>query len=274
MAKASNSSRNLGTLTYDSDRTLSMRRQSSVILFKPAKCIVPLAMLVISSMSLTGCVRRVGRNSNCEWPVEPGAKALHLDDSKDARHLSSDLEFAEDLAVRYVDAHFGPRSGNYESRQVASQAMNSCMVKLGQSISESHNVPANALKDFFGRRNYVADFAINLPFFLLYWLISAVLAKKLLRSYPPHEGMVLVLAILALTSLAFGVAGMLLGQLWSIVAENLRVGTGHLSYRVGRLPSERHRMIFCLFCVLLFWSAVWARSKRRATQVDVSSSAG
>jgi len=52
----------------------------------------------------TGCVRRDGRNSDCRWPREP---ANH---PADARHLSADAEFAEDLAIRYADTNHGLRT--------------------------------------------------------------------------------------------------------------------------------------------------------------------
>jgi hypothetical protein len=46
---------------------------------------------------MVGCVRRDGRNSDCKWPCEI---PVH---SADARHLSADAEFGEDLAIRYAD---------------------------------------------------------------------------------------------------------------------------------------------------------------------------
>src|ERR1051326_2327118 len=61
-----------------------------------------LAALVIS-LALAGCVRREGRNSDCIWP-EVNARPLDPSRGDDARHLREDVELAEDLAVRYMDA--------------------------------------------------------------------------------------------------------------------------------------------------------------------------
>ena len=47
-------------------------------------------------LGAVGCVRRDGRNSDCKWPTEIVSHA------PDARHLSADAVFAEDLAIRYA----------------------------------------------------------------------------------------------------------------------------------------------------------------------------
>jgi hypothetical protein len=63
--------------------------------------------------------------------------------------------------------------------------------------------------------------------------------------------------------LAFGFGGLLLGEEWSLTAESLRVGTGHLSYRGDRLPWAQHRIGFFVLCVALFWSAATVRFRVR-----------
>jgi hypothetical protein len=71
--------------------------------------------------------------------------------------------------------------------------------------------------------------------------------------------MTAALVMSLLCSLAFGVAGLLLGEQWSTMAESIRVGTGHLSYRVDRLPWVQHRIGFFVLCVAVFWSAAVVR---------------
>lgn len=51
----------------------------------------------------------------------------------------------------------------------------------------------------------------------------------------------------------------MLGQKWSTVMENLRVGNGHLSYRVDRLPWERHQMNFVALYIVIFWGVAIAQ---------------
>jgi hypothetical protein len=126
--------------------------------------------------------------------------------------------------------------------------------------------PQDILVDFFGRRNFAADIAIILSFLVLYGLLAAVLLGRLLRRYPVEESWPVTLAMTALASLAFGFGGMLLGEQWSAIAENIRVaingdakylGFGHLGPR--SLPWTRHELGFFVLCVVLFWGAAVAR---------------
>jgi hypothetical protein len=69
--------------------------------------------------------------------------------------------------------------------------------------------------------------------------------------------------MITLCSLAFGVGGMLFCEQWSILVENIHVGTGHLSYRVDRLLWVLYRVGYFLLCLALFWGAAAARYKMR-----------
>jgi hypothetical protein len=57
------------------------------------------SVTLLVSLTIVGCIRREGRNADCKWPAEISRQ------SANARHLSADAEFAEDLAIRYADAH-------------------------------------------------------------------------------------------------------------------------------------------------------------------------
>src|SRR5207248_2582014 len=70
-----------------------------------------LSVTLLFSLTVVGCVRRNGRNADCKWPAEISGHFA------DARHLSADAEFAEDLAIRYADTHHGLRTPNYVSRE-------------------------------------------------------------------------------------------------------------------------------------------------------------
>lgn len=221
------------------------------------------ALGLIVSLVFTGCVRREGRNSDCIWP-EINARALDLGRGGDARHLREDVELAEDLAVRYMDAQRQSQSTQLRPERPPSEVLNTCRNSLLKQISTSHNVSPKEVVQFFGRRSLAIDVTVIFPFFLLYALLAMLLAGWLLRRYPPEESMTAALAMSLLCSLAFGVGGLLLGEQWSITAENIRVGTGHLSYRVDRLPWVQHRLGFFVLCLALFWSAALVRFLVRA----------
>ena len=215
------------------------------------------------SLASMGCVQRERRNSECIWP-EVNAKPLDLSRGGDASHLREDVEFAEDLAVRYMDAQVRSQSAQPRPRRPPGEVMNACRNSLLKQISTSHNVSPREVVQFFGRRSLAIDLMVILPFFLLYALLAIVLVGWLLRRYPPEESMTAAVAMSLFCSLAFGVGGLLLGEQWSITAESIRVGTGHLSYRVDRLPWVQHRMVFFVVCMALFWSAAIVRFRVRA----------
>jgi hypothetical protein len=114
-----------------------------------------------------------------------------------------------------------------------------------------------------GHRSLVIDLAVIFPFLLLYGLLATWLTGWLRRRYPPEDSMTAALAMGLFCSLVFGVGGLMLGEEWSLMAESLRVGTGHLSYRVDRLPWAHHRIGFLVLCAGLFWLAAAVRFRVR-----------
>ncbi len=230
------------------------------LMFRPR---ISTMIVLLASISMTGCVRRSGRNSDCKWPEDPDAKTLAPNQRGYARHLRDDVEFAEELAVEYMDAHHGPRSGEFRSQKAASQALNTCLGALIEQIAKSHNVPPREVVKFFGRRSLAIDVAATLPFVLLYCVLAGMLIGKLRRRYPPEDGWTVALVMIILSSLAFGVGGMMLGEQWSTLVENIRIGTGHLSYRVDRLPWVRHQIGFFVLYVVLFWGVAILRFRAR-----------
>ena len=218
------------------------------------------------SIASTACVRRQGRNSECIWPDEPGARTLDPSRRGDAWHLREDVELAEELAVRHMDAQ--RRSRQLKGR-TPSEVMNTCRDSLLEQISTVHNVPPKEVIQFFGRRSLAIDLAVIVPFLLLYCFSAALLTRWLCRRYPPEESVATALAMALFCSLVFAIGGLLLGEEWSLAAESLRVGTGHLSYRADRLPWAHHRIGFFVLCIILFWGAAAPRLRGRQQRSTV-----
>ena len=210
-----------------------------------------LALLVFVCMA--GCVRHDGRNPDCRWPGETGARALNPSQPRDRQHLSEDAEFAEELAIRYADTHDGLRSGHFESREVYVQGRDRCLGEMFAEIGKAHGVTPTEVFKSLGRNRAEFDLAVNLPFVLLYIFAASVMVRRIWGRCPPGEGWMVGMAMVLLCSLAFGAGGVLLGEQWSTAAESVRVGSGHLSYRVDRLPWVRYRGELFAFTVMLFW---------------------
>lgn len=154
---------------------------------------------------LTACLPREGLNSACQWPATAPLGSLR-----------ADLELAEELATRYMDAHAGPRDPS-----AAAQAKNRCMGTLLAALAPRHGLTAQQAFQSFGKRSLAIDAAIYLPFLLLYFFA----ARLLQRRFPQ---------IFVLVALAAG--AVLLAQLWAILIESLRLGNPHLGGRALRLP--------------------------------------
>ena len=132
--------------------------------------------VVLCSLSIVGCMRREGRNADCKWPGEISGR------SADARDLSADAEFAEDLAIRYADTHYGLRTPGYVSGEVYVAARERCMASLFEQVANEHGVPVGLVSGALGRNRTGIDLAINLPFLLLYCLAALAVAHWLWRS--------------------------------------------------------------------------------------------
>ena len=217
---------------------------------------------VISAMLLSllitgGCVRRDGRNADCKWPPE------NLIRSADSRHLSADAEFAEDLAIRYADSHYGLRSTNYVSGDAYATARDGCMEKLFKQIANEHGVSVALLSGSLGRNRAVIDLAVNLPTLLLYCFAVTGIARFLWHKYPYEEhGWIPAAPMAVFLSFVIAAAIMMFGDVWSGAVESLRIGNGHMSYRLQRLWWLRHRPELFTGAVIVFWLAVVATAVR------------
>lgn len=196
-----------------------------------------------------GCVRRDGRNTNCEWPGEAGAQKLSPSQTDYAQHLSADAEFAEELADRYALKRARP--GDKESFV---SARKQCLQVMFTEVANVHGVTLTEVSRYLGTKRTVIDITLNLPFVFLYALASRAMGRRIWRRCTPSEGWLLGAVLVLLCSLAFGVIGELLGEQWSMITEAFRIGTGHLGVRFTRLSWVRHPGTVSAFLVVLFWS--------------------
>jgi hypothetical protein len=160
------------------------------------------------------------------------------------------MEFAEELAIEYMDTHRG-------------QGLRGCMISLSEKIAQAHHVTPDQVAGFFGKRSVGVDVAINLPYLALYGLLAGLVARWLLRRYPPQDGMTVTTLFIFLSSLVVGAGGLLVGQVWDGITEGIRVDNGHMSYRLDRLPFVRHPLAMFFLCVAVFWVAAGVRYRMR-----------
>jgi hypothetical protein len=214
-------------------------------------------LTLVLLLGAAGCFRRDGRNSDCKWPVE----AVHH--TPTPRHLSADAEFAEDLAIRYADSHFG----RYNPSENYGDERDRCMEALFKKVAQEHGVPVEQVSDSLGRNRVYIDLAEILPFSALYFFVAVVVARMSWRRYSPEEhgwtsGIIMTLFL----SVVFAGAGMLLGDVWCDIAETYRIDNSHMSYRLNRLVWPRHRAEFFVGLLVVFWLAATVAARNMRSQ--------
>jgi len=215
------------------------------------------SLFLLLFVALPACVRRDGRNADCQWPGEIGSTRLTANQPGFREHIIGDLEFAEDLAIRYMDSRRGLREA-----QTAADAKNGCMGNLLNEIGAVHGITAEEAFQYFGQRRLGVDLAMALPFFLLCGFAADVMVRRVRGRHPREEGLAAV-AVIVVCSLVFALGGLLIGGFWSSSAESLRIGTGHLSNRALRLPWEQHRAEIFVLLTILFWVIAAVRYRVR-----------
>lgn len=188
---------------------------------------------------LAACTLHAQPNSDCQWPS-----------NAPQRSLARDAEFAEDLAIRYADTHVGAPGGRFQSW---AEARNQCLAKLLPPIARAHGVTAQQTVQSISERPAAFDFAVMFSFALLYTLAAVVAARwlsgKFVDGPADPAGIMMTLYVAPVISLA----GVLIGEAWTLTAAGLRLRTGHLSYRVSRIPWSHHRLMEFAAGVAIVW---------------------
>ena len=201
-------------------------------------------LLLIITITLTGCARPGDHpsSSNCVW-TEDGNRSLNLTKMSDRRHLRFDAATAEDVAIRWADKNFG-HLPEWDQRCAE------CRETLFQGVAKHHGVDAGIVRQYSLERDAVADAAVILSFGILYVIAAYILTGRILRRFPPGESGFLIMTL----TMAIGVSlvGVLLGGLWSIVIETLRLNSGHLSYRMNRIPFRQYWAVVFVCCFIVF----------------------
>ncbi len=210
-------------------------------------------LLAILLLYTSACVRRDGRNNDCTWPGESAANALDPSQPSASRHLFGDAEFAEELADRYTNVHFGPHSG-YVGPPIAGRIRAECLVKLLDEVAKQHGVTREQVIASYGRNRRPIDLAEILSFAGVFAFLASIVVRRVWKRYPPaEEGWTPGIVFTLLCSLGAGVLAALAGPFWTQTIESIRIGTGHLGPRVMRLPMEHYTAVVFVAGMVLCW---------------------
>lgn len=208
-----------------------------------------LLLVVIIITTFNGCARPGDHpvNADCEW-IESDRRTLDLATSADQSHLRFDAATAEDMAIRWADQRFAHRS-EWDQR------CQECMETLFMGLAQTHGIDVATVRQYSRQRDIVVDAAVIFGFALIYAAVAHRLAGRIRRRFPPGEPGFWVMAL----TMAAGVSlvGVLTGILGSIVVEEYRLNTAHLSFRMSRIPFRECWVILFAAGVIIFICTSW-----------------
>lgn len=217
---------------------------------------------IATRLTCWGCVDQTRANRKCELS---GDVPLRIDVSNQAqwRHLVSDAQLAEELAVQYADAKFyrwafpvrnsasGPtQTSDTHADNVHAQEV--CLAQLSQSIQTLHAVTGEQVAAARQSRSATFDGLVLASFTPLFILAALSVRDGLSHLLFADAGWVRT-ASRVWTAVSVSGLGLLAFRLWWTVFEGIRVGnpTGHMGLRMSSLHYWTP-----LWVVLLFTAAV------------------
>jgi len=210
-------------------------------------------LLLIATITLAGCARPGDHpiSSNCVW-TEPDIHPLQLTRISDRRHLRFDAVTAEDMAIRWSDIHFG-------LRPEWDQKCYECMQTLFQGIAKHHSVDVAIVRQYSAERDPLVDAPVILSLGLLYLFVAYIFTGRMLRRFPANDSTFWIMTLI----LAAGVSlvAVMVGGLASIVIENIRLNSAHLSYRMNRIPFRQHWAMLFVCGFVVFWLVALMRRR-------------
>jgi hypothetical protein len=236
---------------------MEVRMGRSVRALTAAALLLPIGVMLskrLPAPAVDGQARR------CEVPAEP-PRPLHLDRFADRGHLRVDAATAESWAIAYADVSPLRQQGAGRYAGVGDQ----CVALLFATISQRHEIDVETVREYARQRDVLFDAAVLLLFAFAYVLIAQRLVGAVTRRFPGEEPFALGAAVIIVSAVTV-FAAVLAGDIWSIAAEILRVGNGHLSYRTERLPWRQYRPAIVAAALGVFWVLAIVRIKAERVQ--------
>ena len=126
------------------------------------------------------------------------------------------------------------------------------MATLFEVVGRRHGVASRQVREAAGHRGWTFDVLTLGSLAAGVALVSARVIRRIFSGPLANSRPALVLA-LAFASIALAIVGFGAGSVWSGIAETFRLGNGHGSYRVDRIPLRQHPLSMFTAAVVLFW---------------------
>jgi hypothetical protein len=211
------------------------------------------AVAAIALLASTGCVLPNQRHLQCRSDGDR-PRPLHLESITDRFHLRNDVERAEEIGVR-----FGDSRRKTEGRDGEHVRQTECTDMLLTQIADRHQVSPAAVTAMRGQRPFFVDLAVFTTFAAL--LIGVSGSLTLTVDERLDDAVVLRHLAVATGATVLSLVGTAALILFGYAVETIRLWDGHISYRAGRLPWERHPV---LAAVALFTACALGSAMKRS----------
>ena len=140
------------------------------------------------------------------------------------------------------------------------------METLFAGVAKQHGVDVATVVQYSRERDPLTDAAVIVGFGILYVLAAYILAGRVRRQFAPDEPGFWVMTL----TLAVGVSlvGVVSGSLWAIVFEWLRLNSGHISFRMNRIPFRHHWAMLLICGFVVFWLVMLIRSRLQPVSTE------
>jgi hypothetical protein len=219
-----------------------------------------LLIVALTGTSLIGCIARERINLHCEWTHDAPAP-LNVSVQADRRHLAMDAWVAEELSIRYADALRGHRSDHWAGQAEYRGTRDRCLAQLVATIAARHSVDDGAVRGLFAARPIEFDVVILAAFGVLYAFAAFIAAGAVARRFPQDDAVPAIVAT-GLVALVMSATGVMAFILWAAIAEMIRVGSQHMSYRAARMPWHGHEASLFVMGIMLVLVAAILRYRR------------
>lgn len=216
-----------------------------------------LAGVLVVTMLLAGCIDQSRVNDTCVW-LDGVTGPLDLSTRGGREHLRADVEIANELMVRYGDAHVRHRP------DLERPYRDSCMRAITGTIIARHRVTPSQIAAAERDRLWWADaLFVFFPMAILTVVATDRVTQRVTRGFGSDER---TIAAIMVGALALVIAVLSLGatNIWAFVFEGWRLRDGHVSNRAFFIPIVTHAWTCAGFAVALCIAS--AITRFRSTQ--------
>lgn len=125
------------------------------------------------------------------------------------------------------------------------------MEVLFTKIAALHGVRTDDVIDSASKRDEGVDFAfVFLPMAVFFVFFTYRLCGRMFQAIDARSSAIIVAFI---DSILVSACGVLVGELWALAVETIRIGNNHLSFRTARIPWSNQRGYVFAVGLVLFW---------------------